>query len=1388
MNLKHFIVIFIVALFASSADATEFQMNWDMNMLENNIHNGTQINATQFFQDGNLVIDTSTSFTDTNTSTECSSGEYLDGGGSCINFNDTVDAQDVIYNTTQTTYTDAQDVIYNTTMTTYVNAEDIVYNTTMTGYVDAQNVVYNTSQTNYANALNVSMTAFVNAMDVIYNTTMTTYVNLMNATMTTYVDAQDVIYNTTMTAYADLHCALTGCTMSGNIAMGNNDITGATWLNSTNIAATNGYFTNLYGLSDINLENNLDGTGYTITGGTFTDGTGTITGGDGTGWDDWNVTELYQNGNKVLDTSDESSLDVNRSDYWDDINTPDDFVNIIASGNLTVSGSIKGQPITGAIGSGIINCSENLAHCGCMNVTVNQDLEIRHPEFTARVIDTDGTLIDCYKAAADMNITDDLHSTYYLNLTCDWNSESFSTFHGTDMSPGGRVRIFDVLAINGIIEETKGNTLLSLAKDKTEQVRIFCSSSSHLSVCSGFDITTDTFPAFNVSSGYSVYLNTYLPSDAKSTLADESHHTHHTNGDWVHTNVTGLNITHCDNSTDLVECTGASYRQYPVYSLSWNSDAKIHQLAPLTTGTTYANLAACKEGTPDYVLPASEDYVAIVHHIYCAKRTDSSWVADAWVDLRIEPVGAGGTQDLSIYLSDYDFPSAGLMKTDGAGSYSSITDSSTNWDSAYTWANANHTNWDNAYLYSSVWNKTYADTLYAATGYGDDWNKTYADTLYADVSIDGTVTSIATTAPIAGGTITTTGTISLAPCADTQGLLYNDTSSAWECETIAGSGDITGVTTDGSYLTGGCLSGTCDLLANETYLNATISDLDTDTTYTFAKDLVGTAPVTINGGTNVDNIIYGADADVTIAVTLLKDLVAGDGLNGGANDVLVGADADVTFTFDCSEVAGLGLACDGEDLIQNDSSSQASSDNSARTYIQDILLDTYGHVTSITTAAETEVKLTEEEVEDFVGGMLAGLESLISVVYDDTAGMINFTVESDLHLYSWTNVVDADITNTLTCSDLVAGAAVDIGAYDLRALSFTSDIATGTAPLVVASTTVVANLNATTAVNAYDLSCTDCIDGTEIAELADGDISNTLTVTGYMQDEDINSFSEIQAWVTDATLVKAGTLTDTKICIYDSANSLINCTHTDADSGDVTTVGTPVDNQVGIWTGDGTLEGVTTMTYTATTGLSLDTDNTDSATNVGLLKGIVDENVGAGTNSGIFITNNNAGGYNWAATDYPSGTGVHIYQGAAGTALSIYGANNVNTAALANFGVTDTQSGASKLIRVDIGAANQAMEGIQVVGNTANAGAISFHAAMETNFVGDFFKGSVNSVEKFAVDKDGDALFNALNLTSNLNIIQNKICYDATCAAYEYFNGTCFIRYIGGSTLNHCPP
>ena len=75
-------------------------------------------------------------------------------------------------------------------------------------------------------------------------------------------------------------------------------------------------------------------------------------------------------------------------------------------------------------------------------------------------------------------------------------------------------------------------------------------------------------------------------------------------------------------------------------------------------------------------------------------------------------------------------------------------------------------------------------------------------------------------------------------------------------------------------------------------------------------------------------------------------------------------------------------------------SAASSSDNSGRTYIQDITLDSNGHVTGITTATETvtntNTQLSNEQVQDIVGAMFTGnTETNITATYQDADGTID---------------------------------------------------------------------------------------------------------------------------------------------------------------------------------------------------------------------------------------------------------------------------------------------------------------------------------------------------------------------------------------------------------------
>ncbi len=104
-------------------------------------------------------------------------------------------------------------------------------------------------------------------------------------------------------------------------------------------------------------------------------------------------------------------------------------------------------------------------------------------------------------------------------------------------------------------------------------------------------------------------------------------------------------------------------------------------------------------------------------------------------------------------------------------------------------------------------------------------------------------------------------------------------------------------------------------------------------------------------------------------------------------------------------------------------------------------------------------------------------------------GAFTATGAIDFGSQNMTNVdIDSGTVDGIT--SLTVANDVDIGAHELRAATFESDITTGTAPLSIASTTVVSNLNA------------DQVDGKDSTDLILADGTQALTA-----DWDVGSFT-----------------------------------------------------------------------------------------------------------------------------------------------------------------------------------------------------------------------------------------------------------------------------------------
>ncbi len=244
-----------------------------------------------------------------------------------------------------------------------------------------------------------------------------------------------------------------------------------------------------------------------------------------------------------------------------------------------------------------------------------------------------------------------------------------------------------------------------------------------------------------------------------------------------------------------------------------------------------------------------------------------------------------------------------------------------------------------------------ASTIVARDGSGNFTAGAITANLTGDVTGDVTGNADTATALATGRTIGMTGDV------------------VWTSASFDGSGNVTGTATiqansvalgtdttgnyvqsvaNGSYLTGGggASEGTALTLGvDATSANTGSKVVARDGSGDFSAGTI-TAALTGNASTatilqtarTINGVSFNGSANITVAdstkVPTSRTVSAGSGISGGG-----ALSGDIT-------------------ISHADTSSQGSVDNSGRTYIQDITLDTYGHITGISSATETVVDTT----------------------------------------------------------------------------------------------------------------------------------------------------------------------------------------------------------------------------------------------------------------------------------------------------------------------------------------------------------------------------------------------------------------------------------------------
>jgi hypothetical protein len=280
-------------------------------------------------------------------------------------------------------------------------------------------------------------------------------------------------------------------------------------------------------------------------------------------------------------------------------------------------------------------------------------------------------------------------------------------------------------------------------------------------------------------------------------------------------------------------------------------------------------------------------------------------------------------------------------------------------------------------------------------------------------------------------------------------LTYDDTAGTL---TIASTYTDTNTTyTGGTNLT---LAGTA-FNVDDAFLKNDASDVTTGTITAGGFTTAGTLTVDSIGISTIQSSAESfADNDTSLMTSAaIADKIEAYGYGTSSGDM---TGVDLT--------AGAGITIDSE-------TNTASGDYSA---------------TITCTVTDTNTQLSQEQVEDFVGGMLGGTETLITVTYQDGTGDIDFVVDNNLANYD--NSSSGFITATLTeeqVEDFVGGM---LGGTE-TGITVTYQDATHDIDFVVADTTVAGDSGSTAMTPGDTLTIAG---GTNVTTAMSGD---TLTIT-----------------------------------------------------------------------------------------------------------------------------------------------------------------------------------------------------------------------------------------------------------------------------------------------------
>ena len=347
----------------------------------------------------------------------------------------------------------------------------------------------------------------------------------------------------------------------------------------------------------------------------------------------------------------------------------------INANNITSNGYIKGQPINGMLGSGIIS-GDFISYNAKLNISC-VGLVCSYPSFIMRLVSTTQDIKYCNISNSTLTATNNAHNVFYVDNDCVVRSTTIESWYNTILETGGQWDFANMVCYEDNCTIIHGT---GIEQQRMLYDRKINFNRNHLAVTFGMTKDPGDFPNITFLQGKYIYLDDVIITSNQIIGGNDSTNSTYlitfNNTEYVVTPESTLNFTSCQDELNVTDCSNiTNWRRIYLFVGGWynptdlSDSTKTYQILPSET-EQFASESACLDTVVSpisYVLPEFYTNAIAPTWAYCIRPNDTTWSSSGWIDLRTLKVDSA-----TISGAGSGVPYIGALRDLNMGSYDVI--------------------------------------------------------------------------------------------------------------------------------------------------------------------------------------------------------------------------------------------------------------------------------------------------------------------------------------------------------------------------------------------------------------------------------------------------------------------------------------------------------------------------------------------------------------------------------------------------------------------------------------------------------------------------------------------------------------------------------------------